>query len=79
MAPKYPFLPSTSSSLLLEGGLRGLPIQSMMYLLHFLLFEVASSSSNYLPFATLPWSDCRNSLAAAAALVTFRVSVIINI
>ena len=81
MAPTSSSSPSSSLSLLLKRGLRGRLIQSVMSLSSFSLSEVASSSSTSLPFATLSWSDCRNSsavAAAAAALVPFRVTVVIK-
>ena len=73
-------LPSASLSLLLEGGLRGRPIHSAMSLSGFLPSEVSSSSITSLPLAKLLWLDRRNALdeAAAAALVTFRVIVVLN-
>ena len=69
--------------LVARGRFAGHLIQSAISLSRFLLSKFASSVSTSLPLATLSCSDCRNSLdlaaAAAAALVTFRVTVIIKI
>ena len=79
--PTYSSLPSASSALFLEGVSRGRPIQSAMSLSCFLLSEVESSSSSYLPFTTLSWLDFWDSLAMAAdaaSLVPFCVTFILN-
>ena len=82
MTPTPYSLPSSSSSSFLEGGLQSRLIKSAMSLSRFSLPEVASFSYTSLPFATLLWSSCRNSLAVAAnaaAPFHFCASVIIKI
>ena len=81
MAPTSSSFPSASSSLFLDSGLRVWLIHSVMSLSRFSLSEVLSYSFTSSQFATPLYLDGRNYLdvaAAAAALVPFRVSVILK-
>ena len=80
VAPTSSSYPSSSSSLLIEGGLRGWLIRSTMSLSCFSLSGFSSSSFSSSLFVTYSWSYCIKSsgVAAAATLVPFRVSVMLK-